>query len=981
MPALGHRNQPGLPRLSYRLGTHDAFLRRMLARLPGARIPDGPHRDARPLAPLKTRDPADLSLALLDAWATVADVLTFYQERIANEGFIETASERKSVLELARAIGYELNPGVSAAAWLAFTVEDAEGAPQRSRVPKGTRVMSIPGQDEVPQTFETAEEILARADWNAMRPLLRLPGVPRQGDRSLLLKGVSTLLRPGDAVLVVGAEQERDGTRERWDFRRVTRVEADPVADTTRIHWQEPLGWRRGARRVSPTRKEPRVYALRQRAGLFGHNAPPWETMPKEVRALVRDASGDPANVDDAEWPDFTISGVNARAALAEPADATATAAGSAATGTGMPVATPVATPVAPPAPPVPAPPQPTVPPGPGLGAPKPPGTAANPASGPVPPATTTSDVHLDAVYGGVVEGQWAVVSRPGYVEAYRVKAVVESAVAAFTISAKVTRLTLEGENQALFDAHLRGTVVFCQSEPLELAEEPLTAPIRERVVPLDRLVHGLQPGHVLLLTGKPSRALVRPGAVGKRPEAEDGLKTTTRLGLGDEVVLLEAPRPVPGPQPLQRWHVRDALGFEGWVEAPLAAFEPAPARDEDEETSEPATLAATAHDEGRTTLLLRAPLRRWYDPATVTVSGNVALATHGETVRETLGSGDGRREHQRFVLKRPHLTHEPASNARGGEPALKVLVNGVAWRRHDTLLGAGARDEAYLVRIDEEGNASVVMGDGRNGARLPTGEENVVAEYRHGVGLGGNVRPGVLKLLTARPYGVREVTNPLPASGGADPEAMADAKDNAPRTVLTLGRIVSLRDFEDFAASYAGIGKARADVLRFPGGTLVHVTVADAQGLPPEPHSLLLRGLRQAMDAARDPVVPVVVQAYAPRAFHVELRVKVDPRREAETVFKAVQAALADAFGFRRRAFGQPVSAAEVLSLVQAVPGVVAVDLDRLYAGRRPAEASPPPFLPARPARMDPGQLPHPADLLLLAPRGVAIVPMEEKP
>src|ERR1035438_8476224 len=66
------------------------------------------------------RDPA---IALLDAWAVVADVLTFYQERIANEGYLPTATERRSLLELARLVNYTLRPGVSASVYLAFTVQ------------------------------------------------------------------------------------------------------------------------------------------------------------------------------------------------------------------------------------------------------------------------------------------------------------------------------------------------------------------------------------------------------------------------------------------------------------------------------------------------------------------------------------------------------------------------------------------------------------------------------------------------------------------------------------------------------------------------------------------------------------------------------------------------------------------------------------------------------------------------------------------
>src|SRR6476619_6630446 len=108
------------------------------------------------------------------------DVLTFYQERIANEGFLRTATERLSVLELARAIGYELNAGVAASTYLAFTVEEPPAVPTTPlppglpslpppvliptvvTVPRATQVTSIPGDNQLPQTFETVEEIEAR---------------------------------------------------------------------------------------------------------------------------------------------------------------------------------------------------------------------------------------------------------------------------------------------------------------------------------------------------------------------------------------------------------------------------------------------------------------------------------------------------------------------------------------------------------------------------------------------------------------------------------------------------------------------------------------------------------------------------------------------------------------------------------------------------------------------------------------------------
>ena len=108
-------NRPGLSKLA----TGSAHMRPSSRRCRrGCR-----RRDYPALRALKTRERSDPAIALLDAWATVADVLTFYQERIANEGYLRTATERRSVLELARLVGYALRPGVAASVYLAYTLD------------------------------------------------------------------------------------------------------------------------------------------------------------------------------------------------------------------------------------------------------------------------------------------------------------------------------------------------------------------------------------------------------------------------------------------------------------------------------------------------------------------------------------------------------------------------------------------------------------------------------------------------------------------------------------------------------------------------------------------------------------------------------------------------------------------------------------------------------------------------------------------
>jgi hypothetical protein len=237
-------NRPGLSAIAYRIGTHGDFLASMLAGLTSVTRPR--------LAELTTRDPNDFSIALLDSWAVVADVLTFYSERLTQESYLRTAVERVSLQELGRLIGYRLKPGVAAETHVAFALErppvPAAGAsdpgsapsvtPSSVAIEPGLRIQSIPGPGEKPQTFETVEEIEARPEWNAIPASTTVPFVPEKGDTEAYLKGGVLNLKPGDAFLLAGT----DVAGERWDLRILTRVEPDPATERTTVHWAEELG-------------------------------------------------------------------------------------------------------------------------------------------------------------------------------------------------------------------------------------------------------------------------------------------------------------------------------------------------------------------------------------------------------------------------------------------------------------------------------------------------------------------------------------------------------------------------------------------------------------------------------------------------------------------------------------------------------------------------------------------------------------------
>jgi predicted phage baseplate assembly protein len=869
---LDDRNRPGLSAIAYRIGVYSDFKVSMESALTGT--------GNSALSRLKTRDDDDFSIALLDSWAVVADVLTFYQERIANESYLRTANERRSIVELARELGYELNPGVAAGTYLAFTVEhqpgavdqQAPGAPAETDVPVGTKVQTIPGPGEKPQTFETVEAITAKVGLNQLSVRQT---EPRIDERELSVAGTATNLKPGDFLLFVNTKGtnaqsvDLDDPASGGALRAITSVEPDQSAGLTLIRWEEdldaPLADKDSRLSGDWNATGTKVFALRQRASLFGYNAQDWCALP--VAQRVGETNPDPKTV-------------SAQPFL--------------------------------------------------------PGAYSNPDEwAEATPVPGTTDINLDAVYNQIVKDGWVVLratikppparvcipqpqtttGTPVLVEtatlaraeaqpatgmpfaiesvtpagspasqtdtatqAYRAVGVAEEPVARFNMSGKTTKVTLppgasspprapSGPDR-IDKFSPRNTAVYAASEELKLAEMPIRKPVHGSQITLDGQVIGIQAGQRLIVSG------------------------ITRSG----------PRSVPSDTDTQV-------------------------------KTEMVVVKDTSTEGGRTLINLTdaTPLQFLYEPASVAVYGNVAVATNGETTSEVLGSGDATVPYQRFNLRQSPLTYTSAPTASGGASTLEVRVDNVKWTDVPTLFGRGPRERVYVTRIDDTGKVSVVFGDGRTGARLPQGIENISAAYRKGTGLPGMVKANQLSLLMTRPLGLKSVTNPTAPTGAQDPQVTADAKKNAPTTVLTLDRVVSLSDYEDFARNFSGIAKALATWTWNVHSRGVFLTVAGPGGSPVPEDSQLHDNLLNAIQNLGNPSVPVLIESFSRRSFKISAQVKVDSAYESDLVLAAVAAALESGFSFDARDFGQPVTLSEVFEIIQSVPGVVAVDITRL--------------------------------------------------
>ncbi|MDE2371126.1 MAG: putative baseplate assembly protein [Burkholderiales bacterium] len=935
-------NRPGLPALAWRVGSHGRFLETMKSRLATMTVegdagPQGqPGPTLRPLAALTTRDAADPAIALLDGWATVADLLSFYTERIANEGYLGTATERRSVLELANLVGYKLRPGVAASVYLAYALDDNQK--EAVTIAAGTRAQSLPGPGETPQSFETSVDLVARREWNDLQVRLQRPQAITLANAlaiaQLFVTDSVSALRAGDPLLLLFAD---DGSSAAL---RSVHSTSGPDADGRSTIALEP---------VAPALAATVALLIALVADLApmyaGADSATQRAIDRarELRSLaLLDHDADPAH-----WAGDMINAADGAIAPAVQqrigSFATAVAAALAALGGGTPV--PITSPddfVA------------------GLLAPRVAqvanglqlrrdlGSAFARGADPAPQmllrfAPTLADsyyaawagarvndaqaplvgVHLlgtsASLFGAAVPrqatytngvlnppGQWTEwtldgettdglyldqlypsVSAPGYAVLRRlagsepqtqvlpIAAADAAQRSAYGISGKATRLRFTRDwwtaDAASDMPTLRSTLVLAQSRPLTLAQEPLTDDVSGQAIELGALYDELESGRWVILSGERSD--------------------------------------IPGVSGVQAAELMMVASLVHGYDATLPG------------------------DVTHTTLQLATPTAYAYKRGSLTIHGNVVEATHGETRNELLGSGDATQPWQTFTLKQPPLTYVSAATAEGAESTLAVYVDGVRWQETRSLAWLGPQDRGYVSAIADDGTTTVTFGDGTHGARLPTGVQNVQAVYRSGIGAPGDVQARQISLLATRPLGVSAVINPLRASGGADREDRDLARENAPLAVAALDRLVSVRDYADFARTYAGIAKASAMRASDGARELIYLTIAGVDDAPIDATGALYRNLVAALRGLGDADLPFIVAPRELKALVLSAGVAIDADRRWEDVAAAVRTTLLATFGFARRALGQGVCTAEVIAAIQGVRGVAWVDVDVLTA------------------------------------------------
>lgn len=958
--ATGIENPPGRDSLSYRMKVHSSFFKDMLSRLSDRLAPYDDGNERNPLLDLCTRKRDDPSIAILDAWAAVGDVLTFYQERICNEGFIRTAKEQRSVMELARSIGYELSPGASASTILSFTVEDAPGAPDEVTVPKGSKVESIPEPGELPQVFETVSDFIARSAWNDMKPRLSRPQPLDPQAPQIYIKGLDSSIKAGDFILFVDSSSATP--------RKVLSVLQDAKLDRTVLSldnpekeasleavpferkYQELDGMDLNGENVCKIVKGGNVWSESDLAA--GISLLGWSS--QTVAKYIEKIKGRPCMQSESE----NAAGFSQRQANAALAAAPVASGGVSSQQPGLYAFKERSSPF-------------------GHNAPRwdslPDSLRYRTFYGPLPPypkswdgqnepsITTDSQTndYTDAYFfferaiSEIVPNDWMILlattikvaetkngaaeeqkkedasSQDVFAEAYRVSGISERTIADYTISAKATGVILNNPDgsdskEKLTKFKVRHTTILSVSRSLELTDIIIDDPIEKDITSLELngFVRNLQKGQLLVISGE--------------RQDLDGVTAS-------EVVALS----------------RDA-----------------------------------EHLDGFTTIYFEPGLKNPYKRDTVRINANAVYADHGETTREVLGSGDGSAVNQEFILKKKPLTYVSSSTSGGRQAAIEVEVDSAKWKECSSFLAQEEIREKYIIRIDNESRAHVIFGDGEKGARLPSGLENIVAEYRCGLGKSGMLAADKLTLLKTKPHGIREVTNPLPTTGGQEPEDMEQARRSTLLHSLSLDSIVSLKDYENYALNYPGIGKAKARMLQRGQQKLVHLTVATAIAEDADAakaavevkelatHALdstskLYKDLVEAIRKAGDSVQAFAVNSYDPRFFNLSANVQIESAYKEEAVIQNIREKLESAFSFSNRDFSQLAASSEVIGIIQSVDGVTAIELEKFYFfGDEPSYSS---ILTVDDVKVE-VDLIKKAGLLLINPKGIEIKAIKEE-
>lgn len=330
-----------------------------------------------------------------------------------------------------------------------------------------------------------------------------------------------------------------------------------------------------------------------------------------------------------------------------------------------------------------------------------------------------------------------------------------------------------------------------------------------------------------------------------------------------------------------------------------------------------------------------------------VTVYGNIINTTQGKSQKEViLGNGDNSQTFQTFAVPKAPLTYLlDESKTPTQVPELQIYVGGILWRKVDSFFSSRYEDQVYVVREDKDGNSFVQFGNGKTGARLPSGRNNVVAIYRTGVSASGVLKKDTTPSATGKLKELEKVFLPGEVVGGDEAEGEDNAREAAAGKMQSLGRLVGLADYEAEAKALPGVLKVRADWAAPNGVPLMRIVVLTETGTAAAVKKI--QDTLNTYNRCRGPArFPICVEQGNLQYIYISVRAGYEASRRKEDIEAAIKLFLGivggegngigvdkGLFSLKQRNFGQGVHRSQIIAAIQQVEGVTWVEVDDAQA------------------------------------------------
>ena len=333
--------------------------------------------------------------------------------------------------------------------------------------------------------------------------------------------------------------------------------------------------------------------------------------------------------------------------------------------------------------------------------------------------------------------------------------------------------------------------------------------------------------------------------------------------------------------------------------------------------------------------------------PAAVgAVNGSATVtATQGETVyNEIIGTSDGS-SNQSYQL----------SNSSVINSSVQILINGVAYQRVQYLIDSNSYDPVYTTFTNADGYTYVTFGDSISG-RIPPNGVAIYATYRIGAGSQGNVASNTITYIinvpsSTIPVGLTVTNQDITISGdgastgGADAESTDSIRINAPLSIRSINRAVSLTDYSALAVQVSGVSKAIATASVYTSITLYFAPSGDA-GVATDnvtPTTVFNNLSTQILTALTDRAPANTTITFQPPKYvgvYLIVNVTVLPQYKQSSVLTNVTAALNSLLYIDNVVFGDTIAVSDVYSAIASVDGVgyqninkmVRADQDQTY-------------------------------------------------